>query len=140
MKTTKKPVGLTKDAGWQMGLRKTLPVPFERAWEFMFSGEGLALWLGKTKAFSGAAGEEYTTSDGITGKVGVFKPMSHIRMTWKKKDWSNTSTLQVRVMQANEKTTISFHHEKLQNEKQRGEMLLYWQNVMARIEQELVGT
>lgn len=42
-----KQAGLTKDAGWQMGYRKTLPVPQPKAWEFFFSKDGVRLWFGE---------------------------------------------------------------------------------------------
>ena len=56
--------------------------------------------------------------------------MSHIRLSWKKKNWENSSTIQVRVFGNQEKTTISFHQEKLLNGEQRDEMKKYWNEVM----------
>jgi hypothetical protein len=44
------PVGLTKDAGWEIGVSRTLPVPLEAAWEFLTSPGGAALWLGAAAA------------------------------------------------------------------------------------------
>lgn len=37
----KKPVGKTKDAGYQIGVRKILPVDSTEAWEFLAAGEEL---------------------------------------------------------------------------------------------------
>ena len=36
MKTQEKPVGLTKDVGWQFGLSKKFPYSQEYLWDFMF--------------------------------------------------------------------------------------------------------
>jgi hypothetical protein len=136
MKTQEKPVGLTKDVGWQFGLRKTFPYSQEYLWDFMFSSKGLKIWLGELK-------EEleikttYKTKDGIEGLVRVFKPYSHIRMNWKKKDWENTSTVQVRVIGNHKKATISFHQEKLFDNNQREQMKLYWNKKMTEIEKAL---
>jgi hypothetical protein len=44
------PVGLTKDAGWEIGVSRTLPVPLEAACEFLTSPGGAALWLGAAAA------------------------------------------------------------------------------------------
>ena len=55
-------------------------------------------------------------------------------MNWKKKGWENESILQVRVIGNHEKATISFHQEKLSNNKQREEMKLYWNEKMNEIE------
>jgi uncharacterized protein YndB with AHSA1/START domain len=128
-----KPVGLTKDAGWEIGCRKTFQVNAHAAWDFMFSDEGLSLWLGKLQNEI-AIKESYKTSNGTEGVIRVFKPFSHIRLTWKKKGWDNVSTLQVRVMDASSgKTTISFHHEKLLNSEQREEMKAHWDKILEKI-------
>lgn len=47
MKTQENPVGLTKDVGWQFGLRKTFPCSQEYLWDFMFSDKGLKIRLGE---------------------------------------------------------------------------------------------
>lgn len=136
MKTQEKPVGLTKDVGWQFGLSKTFHYTQEYLWDFMFSDIGLKIWLGELK-------EEleikttYKTKDGIEGLVRIFTPYSHIRMNWKMKDWENTSTVQVRIIGNHEKTTLSFHQEKLLDNKQREEMKLYWNKKMTEIENML---
>ena len=138
MKTKKKHVGLTKDAGWQFGLRKTFPYSLEYLWNFMFSKEGVSIWLGELSEELELK-KTCQTKDGIEGFVRVFTPLSHIRMNWKKNHWQNTSIVQVRVIGNNEKATISFHQEKLLNYNQREEMKLYWNNKMAEIENVLTG-
>lgn len=35
-----KNIGLTKDAGWQFGIRKTMPTNVETLWETFFSDRG----------------------------------------------------------------------------------------------------
>lgn len=42
-----KPIGWTKDAGWQLGVRRAVPVPLSTVWDYRL-GEGLAVWLGET--------------------------------------------------------------------------------------------
>lgn len=127
-----KPVGLTRDAGWQFGLRKTFSVKSSAMWDFLFS-ERLGLWLGEISDGL-EEGRDYRTADGITGGVRVFKPYSHIRMDWRNVGWNNTSILQVRVMENADKCTVSFHQERLRNERQRIEMKKYWNERMAAIE------
>jgi hypothetical protein len=53
-----KPVGLTKSAGFQIGVRRTLPMTQEKAWELLFSQEGLQIWLGDLSSFPLQKGEE----------------------------------------------------------------------------------
>ncbi len=80
-----KQVGKTKDVGFQFRLQKTFPISEKKAWDFMFSDKGLKIWLGDLKNDLKLK-EEYQTKNDIKGFVRVFKPNSHIRMNWKKKD------------------------------------------------------
>ena len=124
-------IGQTKDRGFQMGGRKTLPVSYDIAWDFLFSDEGLKIWLGKIN--SDELDKSYKTKDGIEGKINVLKTNSHIRLTWKPKNWANISAIQIRVINAKGKTTISFHQDKLLNSIQRDEMKKHWDTVLEKI-------
>ncbi|MEZ4849144.1 MAG: ATPase [Bacteroidia bacterium] len=131
-----KPVGKTKDVGFQFGLRKTFSVSANDAWDFMFSNEGLNTWLGSLKDELEIK-KPFTTMEGIEGLVRVLKPYSHIRMNWKKPDWENMSTVQIRVMGNAHKATIAIHQEKLLDSAQREEMKEYWQGKMEEISKQL---
>jgi hypothetical protein len=52
------PVGLSKDAGWEIGVSKTLPYSVPELWEFVSSAEGIAVWLGEG-AVLGEPGSPY---------------------------------------------------------------------------------
>lgn len=138
MKTQKKNIGLTKDVGWQFGLRKTFPYAQQYLWDFMFSNKGLKIWLGNLNEKLEIK-KSFKTKEGIEGVVRIFTPYSHIRMNWKKKDWENTSTVQVRVIGNHEKATISFYQEKLLDNNQREKMKLYWNKKMTEIENMLTA-
>ena len=125
-------VGKTKDVGFQFGIRKTFSVSTEKVWDFLFSENGLKIWLGKLKNELEIE-KEYETENGITGLVRVFKVNSHIRLNWKPKHWDNISTIQIRVVGNQEKTTIVIHQEKLLNFEQRMEMKEYWTKIMNEI-------
>ena len=139
MNMYEKQVGLTKDVGWQFGLSKTLPYPQKYLWDFMFSKEGLTIWLGELKDALELK-KPYRTHDGTEGLVRVFTQYSHIRIDWKRKGWENVSRLQVRVMGNEKKATISFHHEKLLDSDQRAEMKLYWNEKMLALEKALLAS
>ena len=127
-----KQVGQTKDVGFQFGLRKTFPISATEVWDFMFSGKGLDIWLGKLENELELK-QPFVTKEGIEGLVRVWKPYSHIRVNWKKPDWENLSTVQVRVMGNDQKATISFHQEKLLDAAQREEVKAYWNGKMGEI-------
>ena len=133
-------VGQTKDVGFQIGIRKTLPISTETAWDFLFSEEGLNIWLGKISSDHIELNKNYKTREGIEGKVTVFKPNSHLRLTWKPKNWTNISTLQIRVIESKDKTTISVHQEKLTDINQREEMKKYWNKVIETLTKEVTTT
>jgi len=125
-------VGKTKDVGFQFGIRKTLSVSTEKVWDFLFSESGLKIWLGDLKNELELK-KEFETEKGITGLLRVFKPNSHIRLNWKPKTWENMSTVQIRVIGNENKTTIAIHQEKLLNSEQRKEMKEYWTEIIEKI-------
>jgi uncharacterized protein YndB with AHSA1/START domain len=131
-----KVVGDTKDAGFQFGLRKTFHISFDEVWNFMFSLNGLKIWLGSL-AIELSEKQDYKTKEGIEGEIRLLKVHTHIRLTWKKKGWDNVSQLQVRVMDNKGKTVISFHHDHLSDVNQRNEVRAHWNKVMEKISKEL---
>ena len=131
-----KQLGQTKDAGFQFGIRKTFPVSIEKVWDFLFSKKGLKIWLGNLKNELEIK-KEYETENGISGLIRVFKAYSHIRLNWKRKTWENMSTVQIRVIGNEDKTTIAIHQEKLLNAGQRNEMKGYWSKIMKTLIDEM---
>ncbi len=130
-------IGQTKDKGFQIGVRKTLPVSSDTAWNFLFSDEGLKIWLGKINSDNLELNKSYATKEGTEGKTSILKPYSHIRLTWKPKHWENISALQIRVINSKGKTTISFHQDKLSDSTQREEMKKHWDTVLENISEKL---
>jgi hypothetical protein len=129
-------IGKTKKVGFQFGLRKTFSIPLENIHEFLLSEKGLNIWLGELQSKL-IINEKFVTKEGIEGMVRVLKPFSHIRLNWKKKKWNNMSTLQVRLIRKTEKTTISFHVEKLLDSQQRDEMKKHLNEVMQKLTDEI---
>lgn len=115
-----KKIELTKDAGWQFGIRKSVSLNANEVWDFMFSENGIKLWL-----------------KGADKKFSTFKNLSHIRTKWKLKDWTNEATLQMRLLSNKDKTTIAFHIDKLLNENQREEVKTYWTEMLENITKQL---
>jgi uncharacterized protein YndB with AHSA1/START domain len=123
--------GLTKDAGWEMGVRHTVSAPLPAVWEFLFS-DGLPIWLGETE-LPREKGAEYRTRDGVRGSVRGYAENAKIRLTWWPDDWPHDTTLQLTVKEAATGTTIGFHHEKLAGRDERKMMLGHWKNVIAAL-------
>lgn len=132
-----RPTGLTKDAGWQIGARRTLPIEHQEAWQLLISAEGLGLWLGKAAEFELAAGSPYQLEDGTRGEMRVVKPGSHLRLTWQPAGWDRASTLQVRTIAKGDRTVIVFHQEHLPSEASRQDRRQFFHDVLDQLEQRI---
>ena len=131
-------IGLTKDAGWQAGVRRTVPVDAATVWAYL-TGEGLPAWLGKTKLMR-APNSPYETTEGTHGEIRGWTEQRRIRLTWQPAAWSHDATLQLTLIPAKSNTTIAFHIERLESAGEREAMLAHWQNVLDRIATEFALT
>jgi len=130
-------VGQTASTGFQVGVRRTLPISQEQAWAFITSSEGLKLWLGTVSFLTWKVGETFTSDEGITGQFRVVKPLKQIRLKWGKTGWDKPSTLQIRLISDKpDRTTISFHQENLDQPNTREQMKLYWEEVLIAIKEK----
>jgi uncharacterized protein YndB with AHSA1/START domain len=127
--------GLTKDAGWELGVRRTVPAPVDEVWEY-FVVDGLAIWLGDT-TLGVRKGDRYVTSDGVRGEVRSRTDQLRLRITWQPEDWSHDTTVQVTLMPAATGTTIGFHQDRLISSEERARMLEHWTEVLSRVVDDL---
>jgi uncharacterized protein YndB with AHSA1/START domain len=129
------PTGLTKETGWQIGVRRTLPVSKERLWELLVSPRGIALWLGDVQDLKMEKGAVYHMKDGTKGEVRVYQPNSHWRITRHPPDagYPGPSTIQVRVLDAKGKAVIAFHEEQLPSQTERQSRKTFYLEVIDRI-------
>jgi len=129
-----KPVGLTAAAGFQVGVRRTLPVTQEEAWRLLTSPHGLSLWLGEVESLELVRGTAFATREGNHGELRVVKPLHQLRMSWQRAGWIAPSTLQIRLLPTKQGgTTISFHQEKLKDLYAREQMKAHWEQVLHRL-------
>ncbi|MBB6635753.1 SRPBCC family protein [Cohnella thailandensis] len=127
-------VGQTAATGFQIGVRRTLPISAEAAWAYLVSPEGLELWLGNVPNLSIREGEAFGSPEGISGELRVVKPESQLRLRWKKNGWEKPSTLQIRLLPGKAgQTTISFHQENLDHPNTRELMKMRWESVLNEI-------
>ncbi len=127
-------IGQTKAAGFQIGVRRSFSISQEDAWNLLTSPDGLTLWLGESTGITLKPGQTYKTNLG-SGEIRIVKPLQQLRLTWQKEGWEQPSTVQIRVLsKADNKTTISFHQEKLSDQYVREEMKKYWETIL-----EIIG-
>ena len=134
----KRAVGQTAATGFEIGARRTLPIPADEAWQLLTSPDGVRAWLGGAPSLKWEKGEKYTLEDGSSGEVRVFNPGSHLRMTWQPEGWPRASTLQVRAMPSGEgKTVISFHQEHLPGAAERDERRQFFAAALDALERQV---
>ncbi|MBC2875465.1 MULTISPECIES: SRPBCC family protein [Streptomyces] len=123
------PTGLTKDAGWQIGVSRTLPHPAAVVWDFVAGSEGIALWLGPGAVLTPERGTPYRTTAGVTGEVRGYRPADRIRVT------HGTTTVQVALAPAADgaRTTLRFHQEHLASAEERERRRAHWRRVMDQV-------
>ena len=139
MENENRPIGLTKDSGWQIGLLRTLEVNSPWLWDFLVSTRGIHYWLGPGDPFDFNEGVVYKINDGTTGVLKVLKPNSHWRITRNPPDpaYDRPSTIQVRVIPKGIKTILAFHEEHLPTESQRRARKVHYLKVIDQILHEI---
>lgn len=141
--TVMSPTGLTKDAGWEIGVSKTLAHPPRDVWDFISGREGLSCWLGGGVVLrEGDKGQAYETDDGTVGEVRSFHPGDRIRLTWRPPGWEHDTTVQVAVSPSRgdeEKAVLRFHQEHLAGPEERERQRAHWRAVIASVAASLDG-
>jgi uncharacterized protein YndB with AHSA1/START domain len=127
-------VGKTKDVGYQIGVRRTMDIPLEQAWNLVTSSEGVRLWLGSDERIQLKQGVAYELKDGVSGETRVFEENSHLRVTWHPPDWPRASTIQVRVIPKDKRSVIAFHQEHLPGPKEREARRAFFKCVLDQLE------
>lgn len=133
-----KPVGLSASAGYQIGVRRTLPLTQDQVWERLISPNGTQLWIGNIPTILIEVGQKFVSTEGISGEFRVIKPREQLRLTWKPDNWFKPSTLQIRTLpnaSNPNKTVLSFHQENLSDGRVREEMKRRWEQVIEQIAQ-----
>ncbi|MEU0921134.1 SRPBCC domain-containing protein [Streptomyces cyaneofuscatus] len=127
------PTGLTQDAGWEIGVSRTIQQPPQAVWEFITGPEGVALWLRAEGPLPTERGAPYRTADGVEGEVRSYRPGDRVRLT------HGTSTVQVAVSPGSteDRAVLRFHQERLASAEEREERRTYWKGVMDRVVAEL---
>jgi len=108
--------GQTKDAGWQVGARRTLPLELAEAWDLLTSQPWLDRWSGLA-----ALDRDDPAVRSLTAQRVVRVRTSH-------------SLVQLRVQTAASGTTVAFHEEHLPDEQARSLRKAHWAQVLDDLE------
>lgn len=122
-------VGKTKDAGWQVGVSRTVPVERSEVWTFLL-GPGLPLWLGVD--LLGSVGSHYE-SDRAAGEVRSLSENMRVRVTHRPAKERGETTIQVGLREAKRGTTIVFHQERMTGPQERERVREHWKAVAEKV-------
>jgi uncharacterized protein YndB with AHSA1/START domain len=127
-------VGRTRDAGWQIGVSKTVDRPVGEVWAFLTSPAGMAIWLGEGVTALSEKGAGYETTTGVTGETRSFRELDRVRLTWRPPGWSHDTTLQLTVRPAGDgRARLVVHQERLADAAEREQQRRHWQGVVTAL-------
>lgn len=136
--TGRRVTGQTLDAGFQVGVQKTVAAARADIWSVLTGGQGVASWLGDDVSLALEEGAGYGAVDGPSGEVRVLVPGDRLRLTWQPGDWPRPSTLQVRLTGTDDgRTVVSVHHEHLPDRPARDAMRVRWREALAELARRL---
>jgi uncharacterized protein YndB with AHSA1/START domain len=128
------PTGLTRDAGWEIGVSRTFPVPLDQAWDVVVDGPGLPLWLGAGAVLPDEVGAPYRTDDGAEGELRSLRPRDRVRLTWQPPGREGRpTTVQVVVVGTATGTSVRFHQEHLADADERERQRDHWRAALDRL-------
>jgi uncharacterized protein YndB with AHSA1/START domain len=131
-------VGRTRDAGWEIGVSKTIDRPAEKVWSFITSPAGIAIWLGEGVTVVPERGAGYETRAGVQGETRGFRERDRIRLTWQPPDWTHDTTLQLAVRSAGAgRAMLVIHQERLADAAERERQRRHWQDVITALVEAL---
>ncbi len=134
-----RPTGKTKDAGWQIGVSRTVPVDVETAWTYLMSPAGITAWLGTGVNQPLTVGSTYCTDEGTTGEIRSVRDCDRVRFTWQPIDRPDPATGQIALTPAAGGCTFRFHSEGLASSEEREAMRSHWKTVADIVESTLTG-
>lgn len=131
-------------AGWnakgEYSLTTTKSLHFDSkvVWKFLFSDQGLQLWLRPMGEFKLIKNFSFETENGYYGEVRTLKAGQRLRMTLQDPDWEKKSILQLQVIQKDKnKCLLVFTHEHLRNGRLREPLKDYWKTAVEDIAKSL---
>lgn len=126
------PVGLTRDAGWELGVRRTLPAPAEDVWRRLLA-EWLPQWLG-IDSVPQMVGAPVRHQGRVHGRVIGCHVGRRVRLRWTPAILDHETVFQVTLQEPAEDgaagTSIEIHQERLLGDAERQSLLVYWTAVL----------
>ena len=135
MSSDHREVGLTADAGFEIGVSATVDHPLDEVFAFLISESGSAIWLGAGSRLGSERGDPYETTSGTRGEVRSIRPGDRMRVTYQPRGRSAPTTVQVVVRPASDpsRTSVRFHQERLDDSGERSAQREHWKAVLDQL-------
>lgn len=127
--------GLTPDAGWELGVDRTLTASPEEIWERLL-GEWLPAWLG-VDSVPRMVGTPLRSGAAVRGRVVGCHVGRRVRVRWTPPVLDHETVFQVTLQPAPEGTTISIHQERLLGPAARQMLLEHWTSLLEQLALQL---
>ncbi len=131
--------GQTQDGLFQVGVSRTIGSPAPTLWRILTGPSGAEIILGEGSDIDHfVPGMTGSMAGGGSFAVTTFREDSHMRMRFQLPGWERPSILQVRVTEKGaDAATLTFHHERLPDSRQREEMRKRWRNAADAVAQTI---
>ncbi|HEX7352596.1 hypothetical protein [Brachybacterium sp.] len=135
--TRHSPVGLTRDAGWQLAVRRTLPAPTGDVWRRLLA-EWLPQWLG-VDSVPQMVGAPLRHQGTVRGRVIGCHVGRRVRVRWTPSTLDHETVFQVTLQAPLESsllgTVLEIHQERLLGAAERQGLLEQWTGVLDELVQ-----
>lgn len=125
------PVGLTRDAGWELEVRRTVRASAPELWRRLLA-DWLPQWLG-VDSVPQMVGAPLKHAGRVRGRVMGCHVGRRIRLRWTPQDLDHETMFEVTLLEETGGTTIVIHQERLLGPAERQGLLEHWDDVLAAL-------
>jgi hypothetical protein len=126
--------GRSAKGEYSVSVTKSLHVSSKKAWKFLESDSGQAIWLKGFSRLSFQKGQTFETEDGFFGEVRTIKSGERLRMTWQDPEWEKASVVQMMaIARPGEKCILIFACEKIRDTRVRAMLKERWRQAADEI-------
>jgi uncharacterized protein YndB with AHSA1/START domain len=134
-------VGRNDKGLYSLTATKTVELSRPRAWKFLASPEGLALWLAPFAPFDWKKGATYEVDGGIFGEVRTVKAPERLRFSWQEDSWAKPSIVQLNVnLRPGNKCLVVIQHEGVPSESAKEKLRVRWRAALEHVAAQAAET
>lgn len=129
--STHSPVGLTRYAGWELDVRRTVPVGAPELWRRLLD-DWLPQWL-EVDSVPQMVGAPLRITDRVRGRVVGCHVGRRVRLDWTPPDLDHETMFEVTLLEDTSATVILLHQERLLDAAERQRLLDHWTAVLSEL-------